>query len=1001
MPWAEKSRPGPAHKLRDCVKSIRRLVPERARQLGMLQAERQRSALGGLRVALVLGEAGLGKTRLATELLPRSNELAIGLIATNSALGDIPPFGPWAGALGLRADGLDTGGACRACGSGFTGLPALVRRSETGHDASSCAQALRYHVVKWLPGLLAETSADRPVVMVLDDAHHGHDAMWEMLLRLAAEAPDSRLFVLATARPAELAKHRIATEVLHALEQATLIRRLQLAPFSRQEVQELVAEATRQDLVPPALVDWLMARARGNPRFTVGLLEALADNDDLQVPTLDGVPEKLARWIRTEVARLDPPAAAIVELLAVAGDLVDPGDLARITGQPIDGVALALERLVRCGMVIEQQHGQTLNYRLAHPLTREVLYTDIGGARRQIMHRKWAGTLLESGRTEATTAHFVHAAQAGDSEAIDALIGMAQHAEQRGQRSQVWRTVSRLQDLLPVGDKRWLRMFDALFEQSNWGIIDRTEHYVAEIAAVRRMRQLLAGVGDLRRQVDVRLWLAGLFAYGAGDLDAGEQECRQALALCQQAGCEATARTAAIELAKIRGWNGDLRGAEQAARQLLEEAERAQDQRGIAEALGALGQTLGWQGHFAAAEDVLLRSVRLAIAAACLSWVSQSLALLAWLDACRGHLVSARSRWAQAAAASPYYHLMAGGDVMVSACGAFIELVAGDLPMAAAHTRQCHTAAAQGHNAAVQGHDPAAQSCLPVRVAVRAAMAAAERGHFTEARRNLATITRTDSRTLGVLEPLYWWAEAVMARAEGRLIAANAALHRTVDCCSAMNAWALRSFALADLAEVAVAVADSDAAARAAISAEENARRTGAPIHHALQLLAASWALAGRGQTDLAARAALRAMDGFDSCGYGLLAARARVAYANAVQRSDSSAAGDALRQAITAFEACGAIVRRDQARALLRQLESPVRCTAVAVHGPDSLTRRERQVAELAAGGYTAPQIATRLRIGVRTVETHLARSYAKLGVASKQQLVVHGAELGLAPGR
>jgi DNA-binding NarL/FixJ family response regulator len=70
-------------------------------------------------------------------------------------------------------------------------------------------------------------------------------------------------------------------------------------------------------------------------------------------------------------------------------------------------------------------------------------------------------------------------------------------------------------------------------------------------------------------------------------------------------------------------------------------------------------------------------------------------------------------------------------------------------------------------------------------------------------------------------------------------------------------------------------------------------------------------------------------------------------------------------------------------------------------VDGPDKLTTRERQVAELAAGGYTAPQIATRLHIGVRTVETHLARSYSKLGITSKQQLVVHGAELGLTPGR
>ncbi|MGH3976579.1 MAG: AAA family ATPase, partial [Pseudonocardiaceae bacterium] len=278
----------------------------------VLQAERQRSTLGALRVALVLGEAGLGKTRLATELLPRSNELAIGLIAHNSPLGDIPPFGPWASALGLQAGDRETGEVCHACGSGFAGLPTLVRHAGVGHDASSCAQALRYHVVEWLPGLLAKASVDRPVVVVLDDAHHGHDAMWQMLLRLATESPDRRLFVLATARPAELAKHRIATEVLHALEQAALIRRIHLAPFSRQDVQELGAAALRPDRAPSAVVDWLIARAQGNPRFTVGLLEALADNDDLQLPTVDGIPEKLARWIRTEVARLDPPALTLV-----------------------------------------------------------------------------------------------------------------------------------------------------------------------------------------------------------------------------------------------------------------------------------------------------------------------------------------------------------------------------------------------------------------------------------------------------------------------------------------------------------------------------------------------------------------------------------------------------------------------------------------------------------------------------------------------------------------
>lgn len=417
-----------------CAGSARRLVPGRARELCALQAERHRSALGELRVALVLGDAGLGKTRLATELLPRDDEPAVGLIAHSSPFGGMPLFGPWADALGLHPGGPDPEGVCRACGSGLGGLPALARHAEIGHDASACAAALRYHLVEWIPGLLAKASADQPIVVLLDDVHQGNDAMWEMLLRLAWDFPASQLFVLATARTAELARPRMAAEVLHALEQEAMVCRIQLAPFSRADVRELAAEILGGDQVPSTLVDWLTARAQGNPRCVVGLLEALVDNDaDLQAPALEWVPEKLARWVRTEMARLDPPAPALVEVLAVVGDLVDPGDLARITGQPIDDVALALERLVRSGMVHEHQHDRFLGYQVAHPLTREVLYSDIGGARRRVLHQRVAGTLLESGWTEAAASHFGRAAQAGDGEAIDALgeLGRTLESERR------------------------------------------------------------------------------------------------------------------------------------------------------------------------------------------------------------------------------------------------------------------------------------------------------------------------------------------------------------------------------------------------------------------------------------------------------------------------------------------------------------------------------------------------------------------------------------------
>jgi DNA-binding CsgD family transcriptional regulator len=965
------------------VGSNRHLVSGRAQQLALLRAEQQRSTLGELRVALVLGDPGLGKTRLAAELVPRRDEFAVRLIAHKCLFTGIPPLGPWVDALNLHEGGVDPDRVCRVCGSGLGGLPALVRRADITHDAASCAEALRYHFVEWIPGLLATASKDRPIVVILDDAHRSDDALWEMLLRLARDCTSSRLFVLATARPAELARNRTALAVLHTLEQEARIHRVALAPLSRQDIWELTAYTLRQDRVPPALADWLVARAQGNPRFAVGLLDALIGCDaDFQAPALGRIPERLARWIRSEIAQLDPSALALLELLAVAGHPVDPDDLARISGSPIEDVAVALEQLARAGTVVEQQRAGSLGYTLAHVLTREVLYTGIGAARRRVLHRQVAATLLESGRMDAAASHYIRAAQAGDGEAIVALIEMVRRAHQRGLSSLEWQTISTLQDLLPAGDERWCEVFKSLGPRTNWGIVDRTEHYVADISAVQRIRQVLPRVGDLQRQADVRLWLAGLFAYGAGDVDAGTRECQLAAALCQQAGCHAAARSAGIELAKIRGWAGDLRGEEMAARRLLSEAERDGDQRGIAEALGALGHTLGWQGRFEAAENVLLRSVEMATATVHLPWMSQSLALLASLDACRGHLISARTRCAQAAASSP------PGDPMIGRCSEFIELLAGDLTMTQGYARQADR------------REPADRIRVPVRLAARAAMAAAERGELTEARWHLNCMTCIDSGALGIIEPLYWWAKGVVARAEGRLTAAAVALQRAVDRYSAMGAHALRGFVLADLAEVTVMVGDGDAAASVAQWAEDNARCTGAPIHQTLHLLASAWALIGRGHQASAAGAALRAVDGFSDRGYVLHAARARVAYAEAIQRSDRGAAEESLREAVNAFDACGAMVRHQQACSQLKQLRSDGRCTARPQLGPGALTRRERQVAELAASGYTASQIATRLYIGVRTVETHLARGYRKLGVTCKQQLVRRAAEFGFTPG-
>jgi DNA-binding CsgD family transcriptional regulator len=115
----------------------------------------------------------------------------------------------------------------------------------------------------------------------------------------------------------------------------------------------------------------------------------------------------------------------------------------------------------------------------------------------------------------------------------------------------------------------------------------------------------------------------------------------------------------------------------------------------------------------------------------------------------------------------------------------------------------------------------------------------------------------------------------------------------------------------------------------------------------------------------------------------------------------DRSQARAAFEEAAVGFDAAGAVWRRDRALEALRRMGEAGKRAAgrAAATGTATLTARELDVARLAARGQTAPEIAQTLFIGERTVESHLARIYAKLGVASKRELLQRAAELGLEP--
>ena len=114
------------------------------------------------------------------------------------------------------------------------------------------------------------------MIAVLEDVHFADAASWEALRYFARHLDDTRLLVVATSRPADLADQEVAAQALFELDEDGFLRRLEVTPLDRDTTREL-AETIVGQPPPAALVDWVDQRARGNPLYVISLVRALLE----------------------------------------------------------------------------------------------------------------------------------------------------------------------------------------------------------------------------------------------------------------------------------------------------------------------------------------------------------------------------------------------------------------------------------------------------------------------------------------------------------------------------------------------------------------------------------------------------------------------------------------------------------------------------------------------------------------------------------------------------
>jgi class 3 adenylate cyclase/DNA-binding CsgD family transcriptional regulator/tetratricopeptide (TPR) repeat protein len=943
----------------------------RATEIAELEMEFARVEAGELRAVLLVGDGGLGKTRLAAELVRRRAASVVCLSARAYPLGATASLGLWVEALEQHLRSLEPAALADLCGFGTEDLAALLPSVAAANPSPGAAPPLVRQLAA-LANLLARLSEATPLVILLDDVHLADGSSWEALNYLTRNLADRRILIMLAARPVELSESRVGADVLLALEQEGVLRRFPIEALRRDDVARLAQRFVDAASVGEPLVNWLMERSQGSPLFAIGLLRALLDEGgDPADPRLQSLPEDLAERVTARLKALAPGERSTLELVAVLGYRVELSDLEHISDRDLESLGDALRELVRLRLVHEDDLGREVLYEIAHPLYQEAIYAGIGAARRRALHRHAARSLVQSGRLGAAAQHFVRSSSSGDPEAVDALCGALRQAEALEHHRESIGLLSALLEMLPQGDRRWLDVFDALDWQAEWVVEHRLDAGLeVAIRAMRTIDQLAQASDDRVRRASVKIHLASFLAWGRADTDAAIALVIEAHALFEAAGEQRRALLAMNEMGYLRSIAGDLGAHERIARQVLADAEALDDGPLMLQAICSLNWALQVSGRVSETLEVMERGLALARQEDRPYRITYLLAQKGYALALLGQIPEARSALADAVAANPAYL-----DTLLPDFAATIHWLAGDLHDAVAAMRQ---------SVGMGATETSQRRMLGVAVA---AVAATETGD-TEQMNHLHELLNATKRG-------DWWAHsdqvtwAVGMREWGRHDLAAATLHlttanqRMVDTGAGLYA----RIALFDLAEVALEASDRQTAAFVDASLDRLGDADGAPL--------AALDTAARSATGLCAGSSVdtAALDDAAAelrrCGWKLHHARVLVIAGRALVGSDNPAAIDRWTEATAVFAACNAGARRDACLQLLDRLGPRGKRARTATSGPGALTSRELEVVQLAIEGLATREIGERLFIGRRTVETHLTNAYAKLGIRSRVELV------------
>ncbi len=589
----------------------------RERELRLLADRFEQARAGQGQVFMVVGEPGIGKSRLLQEFRQRLGGAAAWVEAQAVPFGRALPFHPVVHML-RQACGIEEGDTGAVV---VAKLEQRVRRLDErlaptlpflrallGVDPGDPAvdamdpKLRRVEIFHATQRMLARAAESQPHVMVLEDAHWMDAATEEWAARLAESLAAQRVLLVVTYRPG----------YTPAFGDHTFHTRLALTTLSAADIELMARELPGITELSADLEALIVRKAEGNPFFLEELVRSVGELGNAGPLDAALLPDTIQDAVTARIDRLAEAPRRALRVAAVIGREFSRGLLSRVVESqaPLDNL---LQELRAVELIHEQRVFPEVSYAFKHALTHDVAYQSIPAQERRTLHHRIAQALeaLHGDRVAEVAGVLArHYVAAEDWQ--QALVHLVRAAEAAA-RAFATRDALELYDEALAAAARLPGAGDRVIaiHQARSTLYFVVSDFERSRAAAGLARELAHGAGDASRE-GVALAAMAWAATWARDLDGAVAHAREAIELARPVGAEAVLARAQFTIGFVRGVTGVIDEAKSAIGHTLVASRSAGDMVHQSLALTIGGTLKSWEAEYAAADQLQAQGLAIA-----------------------------------------------------------------------------------------------------------------------------------------------------------------------------------------------------------------------------------------------------------------------------------------------------------------------------------------------------------------------------------------------------